>query len=121
VHDYLHQLYQKAVPQPTAPSTPTAPAPLRTPEPDHTLTLEDRAAQHKTETMLRQTLGEDYESAMSDMRIGAQHLFSMPEGEKVLAAFAPLITDLGPVAEVRAIRFLGELGQLIKQQGGQAS
>jgi hypothetical protein len=53
-------------------------------------------------------------------RIGAEHLFSTPDGKKILDALAPLITDLGPLAQVRGIRFLAELGQLKKQQGGRS-
>jgi hypothetical protein len=87
--------------------------PVRT-NSDDTMTLEDRQAHSEIDTMLRNTLGDDYDSEMRDMRIGAHHLFSTPDGQKVLGALAPLITALGPLAEVRGIRFLAEIAQMVK-------
>ena len=119
VEAHLEAVYRKAYPETPAPNTP--PAPASTPEqaPDTTLSLEDRAAHTELDTTLRRTFGEDYDSEMSNMRVGASHLFTSPESHKVLADFSHLITGLGPLAEVRAIRFLAEIGALIKQQGGQ--
>jgi hypothetical protein len=63
-------------------------------------------------------MGDDYESEMRDMRIGAGHLFSSPEGAQALTALSALITQLGPLEEVRGIRYLAELGRSIKNHNG---
>lgn len=113
VSAYLDQLYRKAVPQ--TPATQTDPAPIQEPALND-MTLEDRVAQTEVEMMLRQTLGDSYDSTMREMGVGARHLFSTPEGVKILETLSPLITDLGPLAQVRSIRFLAELGELITNQ-----
>jgi hypothetical protein len=122
VKEHVKTAYKKAYPdtppETTAQGTPPAPAPRRDPAP--TMTPEDRAAQAEVEGMLRNTLGESYDATMADMGIGAQHLFAVPGGEKILAELSPLIVALGPLAQVRGIRFLAELGQLKKQQGGRS-
>lgn len=87
-------------------------------QPDASLSREDRVAQTEVETMLNRTLGDDYEPEMRHMRIGANHLFSIPDGEKVLDALSPLITDLGPQVEVACIRFLAHLGRLRTNKRG---
>jgi hypothetical protein len=120
VSEYLDGLYKRAVPDTAAPATPTDPASGRDTEPAPTLTAEDRIAQAEVETMLQRTLGEDYESEMSDMRIGVQHLSSRPDAAKALAIIAPLIGELGDLLQVRGIRFLAEIGQHIKQHGGRS-
>jgi len=77
------------------------------------LSRETSVAQTEIETMLRRTFGEEYDSEMRDMRVGASHLFSQPDSVKVLdEVFAPVITRLGSCAEVAAIRFLAQLGRL---------
>jgi ribosomal protein S7 len=55
---------------------------------------------------------------MSDMRIAANHLFSSPEGQQALAVLANTITVLGPLEEVRSIRYLAELGRSIQSHKG---
>jgi hypothetical protein len=120
VMDHIEGMYTKAYGGSSAPGETgrsLATWPGETPEQD-AMTREDRVAQTEVETMLRQTLGTDYDTSMRDMRIGASHLFSIPDGEKTLAAFAPIITELGPLAEVRAIRFLAELGEMIRTHKG---
>ena len=117
VSAYLDALYKKAVPDTVTARTPSDPAPQRDTEQD-AMTREDRVAQSEVDTMLRQTFGDGYDGGMSNMRIGASHLFAIPDGEKALAAFAPIITELGPLAEVRAIRFLAELGEMIRTHKG---
>jgi hypothetical protein len=103
-----------------APSSPPTEATLHPPnaEPPAASSAEDRAAQAEVDTMLRETLGDDYETEMRDMRIGAAHLFSIPDGQKVADAFAPLITELGPQAELLGVRFLAELGRLSTARKG---
>ena len=112
---YADGLFRKAL------ESPTGTAPIQEPalQGMH-LSAEDRVAQSETDAMLRQTLGESYDTDMRDMRIGAQHLFATPESQRVLEALSILITDLGPLAQVRGIRFLAELGQLVtnNQQKG---
>lgn len=117
-NDYVYGLYKKAVPATMTPATPADLASRH--EQDPTITLEDRVAQTQTEHLLRDSLGDLYDSTMRDMGIGAQHLFATPEGAKILEALSPLICDLGELAQVRAIRFLAELGELVtyKQHGG---
>lgn len=117
VSAYLDALYKKALPETPAQGTPPEP-PTGGTDQATTMTPEDRVAQAEVESMLRQTLGHDYDHTMSNMRIGAQHLFASPDGAKALAGLSELITALGPLAQVRGIRFLAELGQLKKQQGG---
>ena len=53
---------------------------------------QDRVAQTE---MLRLSFGEDHDREMSDMRIGAQHLFATPDGMK---------TNLGSLAQVPGIQ-----------------
>jgi hypothetical protein len=118
VSAYLDTLYKKALPETPAQGTPPAPAPLREPDQAPTMTPEDRVAQAEVETMLQRTLGADYDSTMSDMRIGASHLFAGPDGANALAPLAELITALGPLAQVRGIRFLADLGKLVKTHKG---
>jgi hypothetical protein len=115
---HIDELYTKAVP----PAPPVPSLTDRPPEPreqDHgATTAEDRVAQTEVETMLQQIMGDDYESEMRDMRIGAGHLFSSPEGAQALTALSALITQLGPLEEVRGIRYLAELGRSIKNHNG---
>jgi hypothetical protein len=117
VSDYLDALYKKAVPDTGAERTLPAPAPHRDTEQD-TMTREDRVAQTEVDTMLRQTLGDSYDGEMASMRIASQHLFATAEGKQALAALAPILTELGPLAEVRAIRFLAEIGDMVRTHKG---
>lgn len=82
------------------------------------MTREDRVAQTEVEAMLRQTLGDSYDGEMANMRIASSHLFASPSGQRVLSELAPLVSELGPLAEVRAIRFLAELGAMIRTHKG---
>jgi hypothetical protein len=118
--DHIEKMYTKAYgggPAPIETGRSMTTRPGETPAQD-AMTREDRAAAGAVDDLLRQTLGTDYDTSMRDMRIGASHLFSIPDGEKTLAAFAPIITELGPLAEVRAIRFLAELGAMIRTHKG---
>ena len=112
VSTYLDNLYKKTLPTPTIPPVPESQrfvsdtAADRKAQDDGTApSLEDRAAQTQGGIMLRQTLGDDYDSEMSDMRIGASHLFSSPEGQQALTVLADSIVGLGPLAEVCGVRF----------------
>jgi hypothetical protein len=111
VSAYLQALYQKAVP-----TTPSAPAPQH--DADQGTTPEDRVAQAEVEERLRQSFGDSYDGEMANMRTASQHLFATTEGQQALAALAPILTNLGPLAEVRAIRFLAELGDMIQTHKG---
>jgi hypothetical protein len=70
--------------------------------------------QTEVETMLRSALGESFDGEMHNMRVGVSHLRSIDGGDKALGEFAALISGLGPLAEVRGIRFLAEIGQMVK-------
>jgi hypothetical protein len=120
VSDYLDGLYKKAVPEIPAQRTPTELAPRREPEQDAMTqeAREDRIAAGAVDTMLRDTLGHEYDSTMQSMRLASSHLFQSPTGRQALGEWSELFANLGPLAEVRAIRFLGELGQLIQQHKG---
>jgi hypothetical protein len=48
---------------------------------------------------------------------GAGHLFGNEAGQQALTTIAEVVSGLGHHAEVLGIRFLSELGQLIKSQG----
>jgi hypothetical protein len=113
VSAYLDALYKKAVPDTVTARTP----PGETPEQD-AMTREDRVAQTEVDTMLRQTLGDSYDGEMANMRIAGSHLFASPSGQRVLSELAPLVSELSPLAEVRAIRFLAELGAMIRTHKG---
>lgn len=82
------------------------------------LSPEERVAQAEVDTFLRQTLGEEYDSEMRDMRMGSAHLFASPDGVKLLDHIAPVISGLGPQAEVLGIRFLAQLGRLAHTHTG---
>jgi hypothetical protein len=117
--DHVERMYTKAygggsAPGETGRSMTTRPG--ETPEQD-TTTREDRAAAGAVDAQLRLVFGDRYDSEMSSMRVASQHLFATAEGAQALAALAPLVSELGPLAEVRAIRFLAELGQLLSQKG----
>ncbi len=104
VSSYLEGLYRKAVP-PTA-----APAIERPPAQDDR-TLDERVAETEVQTMLRQTLGDEYDTEMRYMGVTAQHLFGGESGKAALDVLASAISELGPLAEVRGIRFLAEMGR----------
>ena len=118
VSAYLDGLYKKACPETPPPDTPTTPASLREPEQDNTMTLEDRAAQTEVEEMLRRSFGDDFDTQMRDMRVGGGYLFGTKEQQTILETLSQLITDLGPLAQVRGIRFLAEIGQLVNNHKG---
>lgn len=77
---------------------------------------EERLAQHQVEETLRHTFGDDYETIMFNARIGAGHMFENPETTQALEHLSTLVTSLGPEAEVLAVRFLSQVGQLHTQR-----
>lgn len=77
---------------------------------------EERVAQHQVEETLRHTFGDDYETIMFNARIGAGHMFENPETTQALEHLSTLVTSLGPEAEVHAVRFLSQVGQLHTQR-----
>ena len=121
VSAYLDALYRKAVPD-TQTQRPLAdPAPHRDTEQDAMSTQEDLEGRHaatEIETTLRNALGDEHDAIMQSMRLASSHLFASPTGRQALGEWSELFANLGPLAEVRAVRFLGELGQLIQQHKG---
>ena len=120
VMDHIEGMYTHAYggsPAPVETGRSLTTRPSETPEPD-AMTREHRVAQTEVEAMLKQSFGDSYDGEMSNMRVGASRLFAIPDGEKALAAFAPIITELGPLAEVRTIRFLAEIGEMIRTHKG---
>jgi len=82
------------------------------------MTLKDRTAQTEVEEMLRRSFGDDFDTQMRDMRVGGGYLFGTKEQQTILETLSQLITDLGPLAQVRGIRFLAEIGQLVNNHKG---
>jgi hypothetical protein len=116
VEAYIDGLYKKAYQETSPPDAPSDPVPLREPEQDSTMTFEDRQAHGEIDTLLRRTFGDEYDTEMRDMRIGGGYLFGTQETQALFEKLSPLITDLGPRAEVFGIRFLADLGRLAKQR-----
>ncbi len=77
---------------------------------------DDMLAAQAIDTMLRHTLGESYDSEMTDMRIGARSLFGSENGPALFDALNPIVTALGPEAEVAGVRFLAHLGRLTQRR-----
>lgn len=124
VHDHIDQLYRKAYG-----SAPVQfdqgieiTSSLSTPHPSNTdpsqfaeaeaLTPEARAAAMEFNSTLRLVLGDSYDEEMSAMRLGSARLFGTPETLKAFDALTPIITALGPHAEVAVVRFLSQIGRL---------
>ena len=129
VSKYLDGLYRRAVPPTASPRTLDQGLSVTTSdlerqsaqgEPGLTaLSREERVASSEVQTMLRQTLGDEYDTEMRDMGVGAKHLFGGEGGKAALDVLASTISELGPLAEVRGIRYLAELGRdiMARQRG----
>ncbi len=117
VQAYIETLYRKAQSSGPAPpsqgvrtghaSLPDQPDGQRLEE-----SPEERAARLELDSTLRASLGERYDSEMDAMRQGAQRLFSSPDHVKALDVLAPMISELGPQAEIAGIQFLAQLRRL---------
>ena len=125
VHDHIDQLYKKAYG-----SAPVQfgqgveiTSSLSTPHPSNTdpsqsaeaLTPEARAAAMEFDSTLRLVLGDGYDEEMSAMRLGSARLLGTPETVKAFDALTPIITELGPHAEVAVVRFLSQIGRLTRK------
>ena len=119
-NDYVDALYRKAYgnKQVALDANPGLSSETPRPEPHghETHAPEDTVAETEVDTMLRRTFGDEYDTTMRDMRIGAGRLFGSDEGRALLDTLSPLIVDLGPEAEVAGIRFLSHLGQIAQRR-----
>jgi hypothetical protein len=67
----------------------------------------------EAQSRLRRELGESYEATMTDMRVGANHLFGGPDGQQLLTVFTEKLSGLGSKGEALGYRYLAELSKLI--------
>lgn len=121
VSKYLDGLYQRAVPPTASPvnldqglSVTTSALERQSAQGEpglNTLSREERVVASDVQMMLRQTLGDEYDTEMRDMGVAARHLFGGEGGRAALDVLANAISQLGPLAEVRGIRYLAELGR----------
>ena len=113
---YVDSLYKRDFPNPGAPPAKTDPNGTVPSSEMPLLTQEDRAARSAYEETLRQHFGDEFDTVMTNMEHGMKTLCTTPESVKALDAFTEAISGLGPLAEIRSIRFLSELGELARNR-----